>query len=321
MRSILPLLLLCACSTLSPEDRDQLSLHQRNAKLYYDDGKIEQAVDQVERGLKIDPDDYLLRSLKGGILLRFSGSALGSDHQQLDEATAILADVYAERSASRHEPYLLLNYALALQKQGRRQLGQGISLRDQASRAPEPAPFLAAAERATTAGRNQLLESRRLLGVMVERGDMPRVGHYHLMLIAQDLGDGAAFASESKAYLEQLETDRRGFQRNLDMTAVPGYEQALMNNLRMLKLEELDVRSLLAENHYFQREYQEALVMLNRVLELDPARSVDYYNRGRTLLELGRANDAKADFRKFLATSNLPADSDKKTFALLALSK
>jgi len=321
MRYSLPLLLLCACSSMSPEDREQLTSHQRNAKLYYDSGKIEQAVDQVERGLAIEPDDYLLRSLKGGILLRYSGSALGSDHRQLDEATAILADVYAERSPSRHEPYLLLNYSLALQKQGRRQLGQGISLRDQASRAPEPAPFLAAAERATTAGRVQLIEARRLLGVMVERGDMPRIGHYHLMLIAQDLGDPAAFASESKAYLAQLEIDRRAFQRNLDLTAVPGYEQELISNLKLLKLEELDVRSLLAENHYFQREYQEALVMLNRVLELDPSRSVDYYNRGRTLLELGRASDAKADFRKFLATSNLPADSDKKTFALLALSK
>jgi hypothetical protein len=59
--------------------------------------------------------------------------------------------------------------------------------------------------------------------------------------------------------------------------------------------------------------------MLDRVLQIDPARSVDYYNRGRVLLELQRQSTAKDDFRKFLATTNLPADNQKVTFAMAAL--
>jgi UDP-glucose 4-epimerase len=47
----------------------------------------------------------------------------------------------------------------------------------------------------------------------------------------------------------------------------------------------------------------------------------DYYHRGRVLLELDRAEDAKADFRRFLADPQLPASSDRATFALKALSR
>ena len=46
----------------------------------------------------------------------------------------------------------------------------------------------------------------------------------------------------------------------------------------------------------------------NRVLELDPSRSVDYFNRGKVLLELRRNEDAKEDFRRFLRLTNLPPD-------------
>jgi len=75
----------------------------------------------------------------------------------------------------------------------------------------------------------------------------------------------------------------------------------------------------LAQMYYDEKAYEKSREMLDRVLKLDPSRSVDYYNRGRVLMALGEKALAKADFRKFLATTDLPTTSDKTTLALRAL--
>lgn len=319
MRYAAFLLLLCACSTLSYEDRDQLALFQRNAQFYYEGNRLDQALGQCDRGLELDPDDYKLNTIKGAILLKSSGSALGQDHRMLDEATAVLERVFEARSANRHEPSLLMTYALALQKQGRRHLGQAVSLRDQATRAQDKQPLLDEASKAQAAANDKLRQARGLLDVLVERGELLRLCHYHSLLIAQDLRDTEAFDVAAKAYLEQLAKEQQAVERNITQTPIPGFEQEQLQLRQTLKQEELEVRVLLAEQHYTRKQYEPALAMLDRVLEIDPSRSVDYYNRGRVLLELNRQQDAKNDFRKFLATTNLPADNQKTTFASTAL--
>lgn len=319
MRYAAFLLLLCACSSLSYEDRDQLALNQRNAQYYYEGNRLDQAMGQCERGLEIDPDDYKLNTIKGAILLKTSGSALGQDHRMLDEATAVLAQVYESRSPNRHEPSLLMTYALALQKQGRRHLGEAVSLRDQATRAQDKQPLLDQASRAQEQANDKLVQARDLLEVLIERGELLRLCHYHTLLIAQDLRDTEAFDAAAKAYLEQLAKEQEAVERNITQTPIPGFEQEQLQLRQTLKQEELEVRVLLAEQHYLRKQYEPALAMLDRVLEIDPSRSVDYYNRGRLLLELNRQQDAKEDFKRFIQTTNLPADNQKRTFAATVL--
>ena len=91
MRHTALLLLLCSCSSLSTAEAEQLALYQRNAKLYWEGDHLSQALGQIQLGLNLAPDDYLLNTLRGAILLRESGPSQGLEHQQLDEATAILA--------------------------------------------------------------------------------------------------------------------------------------------------------------------------------------------------------------------------------------
>ena len=50
-------------------------------------------------------------------------------------------------------------------------------------------------------------------------------------------------------------------------------------------------------------------------------RSNDYYNRARVLHALNRDPEAKEDLRKFLATTQLPANNPKVIEAVQALSK
>lgn len=322
MRSIVLLSLLCACSTLSNEDRERLASHQRNAALFYDGGKLEQALGQIERGLELEPDDYKLLALKGAVLLRASGDAQGTDHRLLDQATQVLEEVFSRRSATRHEPYVLLNYALALQKQGLRHLGDSIRSAGEADRAVDAgrqATLRAEAADSRQRAHELLGRADGLLAVLTERGELLRLAHKHRLQIARQLGDDAGFVAESNKFLAQTATEQAFAQREVERTTTPGYEQQQLALLGQLREEELEVRALLAEHHYARHEYEAALAQLNRVLELDPTRSVDYYNRGRVLDELQQPEAAKADFRRFVMRSTLPASSDKMAYAMRAL--
>ena len=81
------------------------------------------------------------------------------------------------------------------------------------------------------------------------------------------------------------------------------------------------MRTVVAEFHYTRKHYKLAEEQLTKVLEIDPGRFIDYYNRGRVLLELGRVEDAKKDFRRVLADPSIPASSEKAAFALQTIDK
>lgn len=317
------LLLTTACSSLASEEQARLAAYQRNAALYFDGGKWNQAMIQIERGLELAPDDYKLNSMKGGILLLAATQGTSTDRKQLDEATAVLASQFATRSLARHEPHLLLNYARALQKQGLWRLGEATRLEGQAQRSAgsEVAALQrqAAAERATA--EEHLQRADALLRELISRGELLRLAHNHRLQIALQRGDDATFLAAANAFFEQSARAQQITQQRIDQARNVDYERQEIETLRSLRDEELEVRSVVAEFHYARKNHAEALVHLDRVLELDPRRFVDYYNRGRVLLELGRADDAKNDFRRFLADPAVAIGSDRATFALRALDR
>ena len=318
--AVLPLLLLvCGCTTLSHDESQQLASHQRNAKYYFEGGRLDQALDQIDRGLALEPDDYQLLALRGTVLLKQSGTALGTNHKLLDQATEALEAVYEMRSPYRHEPYALLPFALALQKQGRRHLGEELRLRGQASRSPHPQELTEAADDERAKAQEQLERADGVLDVLIDRGELLRTAWNHKLQIAQDLRNDAGFVAAADKYLECAAKDQANVRREIERTMVAPYESEQAAQLRTLQQEELEVRVLLADHYYNRHQYEGALAQLNRVLELEPQRSVDYYNRGRVLMELQRVEEAKTDFRKFLATSTLPPTSEKRTLAAKVL--
>jgi tetratricopeptide (TPR) repeat protein len=323
MRPIALLLLLGACTTLATEEQDQLASHQRNAALFFDGGRLNQAMGQIERGLEIEPDDYKLNSMKGCILLRTSGSAQGTDHALLDQATEVLATQFETRSIGRHEPILLLNYGLALQKQGLRHLGEAIRLEGQATRASTAdAPEMrrqGAAQREMAI--EKLGEADTMFAELVDRGELLRVAHNHRLQIALQRGDDEGFKVAEKGYFEQATIAEKLTKARIEKATNVDYESQELGTLRELHAEEIGVRHLVGEFYYARRDYNAALLHLNRILEIDPRRFADYYNRGKVLLELHRDEEAKADFRRFLADPMVPNTSDKAVFAMKAIEK
>jgi len=315
-RYALPLLLLCGCQTITPEEQDVLTACQRNAPIYFEGGKLEQAMIQAERGLDIDPDDYKLNAIKGAILLRASER----NPKLLDEATELLAEVYNRRSPMRHLPYVLLYYGLAQQKQGLRNLGEAIRLEDRARRSPDKRDeLLSEAQEQRNLASERQAEADRLLQYLLDLGALLRVTHKHRLQIALQRGDDKQFQESAEAYLKESAKEMTFLRAEVERTQTPEYEAEKYKDLRALRAEEIGVRALYADWLFDRSQLEGALAQLNRVLELDPKRSNDYYNRGRVLLALERKDAAKRDFRIFLSMSQLPDDNEKKTFAVRAL--
>ena len=166
-----------------------------------------------------------------------------------------------------------------------------------------------------------LVTADGLLAELVQRGELLRLAHNHRLQIALQRGDDPAFLTESTAYLKQAEEAQKVTKKRIEGTKNVDFENEQFAVLRQLRDEELQVRTLVAEFHYSRRQFKEALVQLDRVLQADPRRFVDYYNRGRVLLELGEPDRAKSDFRRFLADPSIPTSSEKAAFAMKAIDR
>ncbi|MGE3170998.1 MAG: hypothetical protein AB7O97_00125 [Planctomycetota bacterium] len=316
MRSLLLLLpLLAACSSLSSEDAQQLAAYQRRAGIYFEGGKYDQALGQVQRGLELDADDYKLRSIRAAILLRTSGPAGGREHPRLDASLDEFAEVFAQRSPSRHDRHVLFYYALAREKQGMRKLSEAARV-DRTQ--PDADELTATATAASEAAFEGAVE---LLSVLLERGEIPRLCHFHLLQIAAARGDSAGILAHGDAYLTAAAAEQERVELELDQTTVYGYEQDRKRSLEALRQQEVAVRTMMAQQLYQKGDYAAALPHVDAVLRIDPSRSDDHYNRGLILLELGRIDAAKADMRTFLATTSLPPDSPKVVDAVQALTR
>lgn len=324
--ALLALLPLVACSSTSSQEERQLAAYQHNAKLYFENGKLDQAMQMVDRGLEIEGDNYQLRSLRAALLLEMSVQRDKTDHKLLQQALAQFESVEGERSMNRHEPYFVFYSALALQRDGMRHVGEAARLRSPAAMAVDASASAEPAAAEDNAATASLDEARSRLEVLLDRGEMVRFCHFHLMQIAATQRRAEDVIRHGDAYLQAAKEDLTRMEREIRLAREKGWENELLANRERLRSEEIATRSFLADFHNDRAEsrkdraeFQKAREHLDEILRLDPTRSADYYNRGRVLRELQQIEASKADFRRFLATSPLPADSPKKIDAVQAL--
>lgn len=320
MRYSALLLCLCACTTLSNDEADRLQIYRRNAPLYFEGGKLEQAMIQVERGLEIDPDDYKLNVIKGAVLVRASEQ----NPKLLERGSKQLEKIYDWRSPMRHEKYMLFFYGLARQGQGQRHLQEANRFEAKAERSgieevrKENYDLAKEERRVATA---DLTQADELLGYLAERGELLRLVHSHRMQIARQLRNDKRFKTSVEAFFVASAKEQEVVEADVKQTETPDYEAQQYKTLQDLQAEEADVRALYAEWLFQRKNFDQALAQLNRALQIDPGRSVEYWNRGRVLVELKKTEDAKADFRRFLATSTLPAADSRMTYATKAITR
>lgn len=307
------LLVLAACTGLSTDEKKQVAQCMDSARTYYRDGKLDQAIGVCDRGLLLDKDNYVLRSLHAAVLLRQSGPANGSDHRLLDQSLKEFEDLYDTRRPSSHDRHVLFVYALGRQKQGLRLTAEAIRAKD-AGKEDDCANFLRQAT-------SEYEAASGMLEVLLERGEMQLLCHYHLMQISWSMSQKEQVLAHGESYLKLASQSQKALSDNIDRTTIYEEEAKQKRDLAQLREEEIEVRGFLGNLMFDAKNYKGALEQVNAVLALDSTRSNDYYNRARVLHALERDPEAKEDLRKFLATTQLPANNPKVIEAVQALSK
>ncbi|MEM7204617.1 MAG: hypothetical protein AAF628_30445 [Planctomycetota bacterium] len=315
------LLPLAACGVfgLSQEDRQSLVRYQSNAQIYWEGGRLDQAMDQVRRGLELAPDDYKLRTIRAWCRLR-----------QANEQPQLVDDVVAEfdalldlRGDDEHGPQARLGYAKAHSLRGVRALQQARELEASLTERPTSDKQIQEATAQIGSWEEEAMadfdHSEQELTKLTERGESLLMAHYDLMTVKWWRGDYESAVIAGNAYLARVFELQDRVRRELERTLIVGYEEEERSRLQRLTDDELNVRAFIANMHYKRGHHDLVVDQLDAVLAKDPERHHQYYNRGRSFAALGRSGDARRDLERFLATTRLPRDSTQVRDALRQL--
>ncbi|MEC7584491.1 MAG: hypothetical protein VYE77_09245, partial [Planctomycetota bacterium] len=198
--SILLLLPLAGCA-LSAEQEKDLEAFQSRAALYWEGGRLDQALGQIELGLAIEPDDYKLLALQAAIHLRERAPSSSTDQRMLDLSLEEFQRLWEMRSPNSHDRRVLFFYALAKQAQGMRLLSEAERLRTRGT-FPTNIPDPIAARRVQAQADSEFASAKDMLQILLDRGELQRLCHYHLMQLAIVTNDMPEVFSEGNLYLK-----------------------------------------------------------------------------------------------------------------------
>lgn len=295
-RSIAALLLcLAAGCNSNPDGRNPeevLEMHREFALRYYDENELEQALQQVELGLKVDSRDEKLRIMRGWI------------HQRLGTSEDVFTAEQIFRGLLSTRDYrVVLGLAEALER-------KGVLYWESADAVEKGQRYTTATDRVARAkelhsdARKAWTESVERYEQTLERkpGEVQAING--LQRVCALLGKKQEALAWSRKLLTQVEAEATFWTRQLDRPD-------------LAPTEERRLRDLLAGSEKLQRETrlqvatllvgldrpEEALVELDHVLELDPTAPGLHGRRAQMLYKIGRTEEALAALENYLRYS------------------
>ncbi len=311
---LLPLFLLGGCGifggTSAKEER--LSGFFSRAKGYYQNDRLQQALDQVDRGLELSPGDPKFLTLKGFIFLKYARR----DPSFYDDALALFRKAASGGLFSSGLTRAKLGLGLAL-------LGRGIKERDYASNLEKallegsiPASRREEARkkvpRMRDFARKDFKEAESAFEAVL--GEEPRniLALYSLALVKVALDKKEEGLKLIERYIRVAAARRRQIlDRDLKITLSKEGEDRLWKELRTIESREKECRGLAANLLYKLGRYKDALKELDTLLKLDPNRVNEYFNRARVHAKLGQVQDAVKDYQTFVGRSLLPREDPR----------
>lgn len=312
-------LVACGIFGLSAEEEANLTRYQRNAKTYYEGGEFERALDQIRRGLEIQPDDYRLLTISAWCMLRQSQT----DPRRLQAATDAFDHLKELRPDSEQSSQARLGYGAAHGKLAFELRQRADQLRQDAARLKLEDTELQQSETEAAELERQsnhhfdLAEAE--LEKLLDSGDLLLEAHYHLMYVSVWRGDYEGAVSHGNRYLKRVGELQASIRTELEQTIMVEYERELRIRLQNRLDAEVEVRAFLANLHFKEGHHELVVEQLDEVLLENPNRFNEYYNRARSLMTLGRIEEAKRDYERFLYSTNLPRENPQVKSALAAL--
>lgn len=302
----------CGIIGLSAEEQEQLANFQQRARYYYDGNNLNQALQQVERGLEIEPDDYSLRWLRAMVFLR-SGPQTPAG---LDKAERYFEELFAERDLEDHHPNFLLGYAwvsqrLALREQ-RRALEIEQAIASKTFDATETEVQDGIQQEHENKARSLLFRARGVLDHIVAEGEEVMQAENTLMQVHATL----QHYDEAIAHGDKfLAANRKAIKRHQEVIRDPqtdaAAERLQWQEVKRLRDLAFESEQYLAALEYKRGEFQKAVERLDAILDGHPHIAEHYYNRAEALMQLGQQERAREDFMTFLVKTDLAPGNEK----------
>lgn len=320
---LVPTLLLASCASLgflSDEDRQKANSHWENADTYFRRKDYARSEDQIQRGLKLDADHYKLNLLMGSLLLQKARA----NPELFRDALEQFEKVRGLRSADVHVYTVWVGLGMANQGLYNLHRKKAVELRREAAgRGLEKTrqdELLAQAAENLRLFETHLREAERnYRKVAHTREQGSYLANERLFMVEIDKAwglEGAerhkqfeVAARQAEEYLRENVYRQRHYKVMLEKTGHLPQEELARRTLRYYRDRERDFRSDFAELLYELGEHEKAKVQLDKVLEIDPLRASDYYNRALCNLKLTAPHEARVDFEHFLRLTKQSFDA------------
>jgi len=323
--SVLVLTCSAACSLLGGPTSEELGKaedHLWRAQRFYIHQRYAQALQQTELGLQLAPYHYGLNQLKGNILLR---SAEKDDLKALEASLAQFETVRDLRANSDIEyiTYVGLGEVhMALYKLHKRLADENTTEAGRKDTKPEDRERLTKEAAAHMAQyHTHLTKAEASFQELLDMGDGLLPANRFLFYLETDkLADleGAEKAKQFEAaitrglaYLKIVEERRDYYKARHKQEFRIAREADYERRIAEYRKREIECRSLLHQLYFHTDHLNLAIAQLDRVLELDPTNSAEYFNRARCYESLGKKQQARRDYEDFLRTTKLSFDSDR----------
>jgi tetratricopeptide (TPR) repeat protein len=145
--------------------------------------------------------------------------------------------------------------------------------------------------------------AREHLDIIIAKGDLLDLAHYHMCLVATLQKDTVIARRHGEEFLKRIAARSKILNTRVEKTYDADKEAAWRDSLRDLKVKEIEINGLLANLSYKDNDFNQTVAYLDRVLALDPSRTADWYNRARCQYKLQALAKAKSDVEQFLRLS------------------
>jgi tetratricopeptide (TPR) repeat protein len=307
--SLAPAITLSSCAS-SPDDKLELDTYIQNAGIYLRENDDLRCLDQVERGLELDSDNYRLHLIRGQVLVRMARDGRATWEDALQE----MQTVYGLRSVDSHDYRTLLNL-------GQAHFGLAIRNQREAAEATQRSqtPTLEQGERerlrAKAAEHVRLYErhvrdAQRQFKTMLDKGDgtnpalrfLFQVETYKVRMfsgaerkeqIRRAIEIGERYLVDARARFDNYSTLRA---QSLDLAV-----EADADRLRSFYQDQVfSTIGLLGNLHYEIGQYEACLALNNELVQKQPNQPEHYFNRGKCHHKLENWDLAIRDFQDFL---------------------
>lgn len=291
------------CSTSPDRDEIALNLYKQNSKSYYNSGKYRETIDQCQKGLAIDEDDFSLNLTMSWALLKTGGKAdLFAAYDQFQKTLDLLwfdTDFRALLGLGQTCYKIAIIYHTKLEQLNKRVEAE-----------PESRELFEDEIEECEEGKERYLrEAIEYLNRTLEE-ERQKENIEAILTLGQAYAYWGRF-TESEAYLTRglkLLEDSTSFQQSKldkDQSITSDgrrfFERQIARNL----IWEKELRGVLAYVYARHKEFDKALEQYDLLEQRDLFDDFQYYNRGITLQKLGRYEDSIRDFEKFLSNASV----------------